>query len=103
MGVRLGGRNVYAGRTEDRPGLGDGRAPSVADVARSARLSGAVAAAALALTAGHVAARPMRRRLYAAVGDRLRRPSGGGVTSRLAGGLASRAAGTARRPRSGIR
>jgi adenosylcobinamide-phosphate synthase len=71
MGVRLGGRNVYAGRTEHRPGLGDGPAPSVADVARSARLSGAVATAALVLTVGHVAARPMRRRLYAAVRDRL--------------------------------
>jgi adenosylcobinamide-phosphate synthase len=72
MGVRLGGRNVYAGRTEDRPMLGDGAAPSVVDVGRAARLSGAVAAGALVLTAGHVAARPMRRRLYTAVFDRVR-------------------------------
>jgi adenosylcobinamide-phosphate synthase len=67
LGTRLGGRNVYAGRTEDRPHLGDGPPPSTVDVARAARLSGAVAAGALALTAGHVAARPVRRRLYAAL------------------------------------
>jgi adenosylcobinamide-phosphate synthase len=66
LGTRLGGRNVYAGRTEDRPFLGDGRPPSTAEVTRMARLSGAVAAAALALTAGHVAARPARGRLYRA-------------------------------------
>ena len=74
LGVRLGGRNVYAGRTEDRPHLGDGPSPSPADVARAARLSGAVALGALALTAGHVAARPARRRLYAAA--RAERASG---------------------------
>ncbi|MDQ1678085.1 MAG: adenosylcobinamide-phosphate synthase [Actinomycetota bacterium] len=85
MGVRLGGRNVYAGRTEDRPGLGDGPPPSVADVARGARLSAAVAVGALVLTAGHVAARPMRRRLYAAARDRLAARSGGAVPSRRGG------------------
>lgn len=47
LGVTLGGRLAYGGRTEDRPFLGDGPAPRVADVARAARLSRAVGAAAL--------------------------------------------------------
>ncbi|MEU8138431.1 cobalamin biosynthesis protein [Streptodolium elevatio] len=48
LGVRLGGRNVYAGRTEDRPALGDGRPPVPADIARANRLSAAVCLAAAA-------------------------------------------------------
>ena len=72
LGTRLGGRNSYAGRIEDRPVLGDGSPPSTGDVARVARLSGVVAGAALLLTAGHVAARPLRRRAYAAVREGLR-------------------------------
>jgi adenosylcobinamide-phosphate synthase len=67
LDTRLGGRNSYAGRVEDRPLLGDGPPPSTAEVTRMARLSAVVAGAALALTAGHVAARPARRRLYRAV------------------------------------
>jgi len=42
LGVRLGGRNVYGGRVEDRPVLGDGpgaRDPTAADLERAARLS----------------------------------------------------------------
>ena len=42
LGVRLGGRNVYGGRVEDRPVLGDGpraRDPDAADLDRAARLS----------------------------------------------------------------
>jgi adenosylcobinamide-phosphate synthase len=42
LGVRLGGRNVYFGRTETRPLLGDGPRPSSADVRRAARISGVV-------------------------------------------------------------
>jgi adenosylcobinamide-phosphate synthase len=42
LGLRLGGRNVYASRVEVRPTLGDGRAPTPADVERAARLSLAV-------------------------------------------------------------
>jgi adenosylcobinamide-phosphate synthase len=42
LGLRLGGRNVYGGRIEDRPGLGDGRAPGPADIHRAVRLSRAV-------------------------------------------------------------
>jgi len=47
LGVRLGGPLAYAGIAEDRPALGDGRAPSVADLRRAIRLSHAVGAAAL--------------------------------------------------------
>lgn len=42
LGVRLGGRNVYGGRVEDRPVLGDvpgARDPDAADLDRAARLS----------------------------------------------------------------
>jgi adenosylcobinamide-phosphate synthase len=46
LGRTLGGRVVYAGRVEDRPLLGDGPAPQTADIARAARLSLAVTAAA---------------------------------------------------------
>jgi adenosylcobinamide-phosphate synthase len=65
LGVRLGGRNVYGDRIELRPHLGNGRAPEAVDVRRAARLSGAVTTLAVLLTAGHVAARPLRRRVYA--------------------------------------
>jgi adenosylcobinamide-phosphate synthase len=49
LGVRLGGVNVYAGRTEDRRVLGDGHPPTHADLARARALArrvgwGAVAA-----------------------------------------------------------
>ena len=49
LGLRLGGRNVYGLRVEDRPSLGDGRAPRPADVPRAVRLSRAVWLAAAAL------------------------------------------------------
>jgi adenosylcobinamide-phosphate synthase len=49
LGVRLGGRNVYSGRTEIRPFLGDGRRPEPADIRRATRLSTVVGAAALVL------------------------------------------------------
>jgi adenosylcobinamide-phosphate synthase len=63
LGVRLGGRNVYFGRSEERPALGDGEPPRVADIRRAARLSGAIGRLALLLTAGHVLARPLRKAL----------------------------------------
>lgn len=47
LGVRLGGRNVYHGRAEDRPHLGRGPLPGPEEVRRAARISGAVGAAAL--------------------------------------------------------
>ncbi|WP_233491100.1 cobalamin biosynthesis protein [Blastococcus sp. TBT05-19] len=66
LGIRLGGRNVYGGRVEDRPPLGDGPAPARADVVRAVRLSrwvwvlaGALAVAATSRPAD--AARPSSR------------------------------------------
>ena len=52
LGVRLGGRNIYAGRSETRPFLGDGPRPSAPHLRRAARVSGAVGLAAVALAAG---------------------------------------------------
>ena len=46
LGVRLGGRNAYDGRVEQRPQLGDGRVPGPADVAGAVRLSALVGGAA---------------------------------------------------------
>jgi len=60
LGVQLGGRNVYGGRVEERPTLGDGRPPGVADISRAAQLSRAVGTAAAALAVGHALARPAR-------------------------------------------
>jgi adenosylcobinamide-phosphate synthase len=57
LGVRLGGRNVYAGRVEDRPRLGNGRQPAANDIRRAVRLSAAVTAGAAALA---IAARARR-------------------------------------------
>ncbi len=48
LDVRLGGPLAYGGRTEERPSLGDGRAPDAADIGRANRLSSRVGAAALA-------------------------------------------------------
>jgi adenosylcobinamide-phosphate synthase len=52
LGVRLGGRNVYAGRVDERPVLGTGARPGVRDIRRAARLSAAVGAATAVLAAG---------------------------------------------------
>ena len=46
LGLRLGGPSAYAGVTELRPTLGDGRAPTAADVHSATRLSLAVGTAA---------------------------------------------------------
>lgn len=67
LGLRLGGANVYAGRVERRPILGDGREPGAVDVRRAARLvtvtswAGAVVAAALCALVGAVVGRNPRR------------------------------------------
>lgn len=57
LDVRLGGVNVYAGRVEERPPLGDGRVPTAHDVRRAARLvtivTWAGAGAAVAMSAVH--------------------------------------------------
>lgn len=52
LGVRLGGSNVYGGRVEERPPLGDGRPPEPDDVDRAARLSLLVGAASALGAAG---------------------------------------------------
>jgi adenosylcobinamide-phosphate synthase len=60
--VRLGGRNVYAGRVEDRPVLGRrGGAPGAGDIHRAVRLSGLVTAAATGLAVVAAAAKSRRR------------------------------------------
>jgi adenosylcobinamide-phosphate synthase len=59
LGLRLGGRNVYGSRVEDRPVLGSGRPPEAADIRRATRLSTAVWTTAAVLAAG---ARLLRRR-----------------------------------------
>lgn len=51
LGLRLGGRNAYQGRIEDRPVLGDGAAPTAADIRRVNRLCAGVTLAAAAVAA----------------------------------------------------
>jgi adenosylcobinamide-phosphate synthase len=58
LGIRLGGRNVYGSRVEERPPLGDGQPPVRGDIRRATRLSRAVWTAAAVLGA---AARLARR------------------------------------------
>ena len=65
LGVRLGGENRYGDRVEVRGPLGDGPAPTPADVRRAVRLSRAVGLAS-ALLAGGLAALPARSRGVAA-------------------------------------
>lgn len=52
LGLRLGGRNVYAGRVEHRPELGDGTPPQPDDIPRATRLCAAVTVAAAVVAAG---------------------------------------------------
>ncbi|MEV4413694.1 cobalamin biosynthesis protein [Catellatospora sp. NPDC049609] len=49
LGVRLGGVNVYFGRSETRPELGDGPRPRARDIRRATALSAAVGLSAAAL------------------------------------------------------
>jgi adenosylcobinamide-phosphate synthase len=58
LGRTLGGRLAYDGRVENRPLMGNGPAPDVADIPRAARLSAAVSLAAAGLA---VAVRGARR------------------------------------------
>ncbi|GAA2213342.1 cobalamin biosynthesis protein [Nonomuraea monospora] len=46
LGVTLGGKNVYGGKVEERPTMGDGPRPGVHDISRAVRLTRAVSAAA---------------------------------------------------------
>ncbi|WP_285611119.1 cobalamin biosynthesis protein [Actinokineospora globicatena] len=68
LGVQLGGRTEYSYGVEDRPVLGEGRAPDATDVARAVTLSRAVGL----LTAGLAALITLKRR---APGPRPRRGS----------------------------
>jgi len=60
LSVRLGGVLSYSGRTEHRPEMGTGRTPQAADIQRAIRLSRAITASAVVVTAA-VAAVPSRR------------------------------------------
>lgn len=71
LGVRLGGRNRYAGRVEVRPTLGEGKPAAADDIRRAATLSGAVGSLALILCAGHALAAPWRRSLSRALAQRM--------------------------------
>jgi adenosylcobinamide-phosphate synthase len=61
LAIRLGGTNVYGGRTEHRAILGDGRAPVRQDLHRARRLARRVGLAAAGLAAAF-AVRPGRSR-----------------------------------------
>lgn len=61
LGVRLGGRNVYFGRSEVRPFLGDGPRPEARHIRRAAKLSGTVGLGALGVAVAYaITARPRR-------------------------------------------
>ncbi|WP_045745186.1 cobalamin biosynthesis protein [Actinoplanes rectilineatus] len=62
LGVRLGGRNIYFGRSETRPFLGDGPKPRAVHLRRAARVSGVVGASAAVLAAGVAVLRGAIRR-----------------------------------------
>jgi adenosylcobinamide-phosphate synthase len=57
LGVRLGGANVYFGRSDTRPSLGDGPPPEPHHLRRAARLSGVIGLASVILAAGYRVAR----------------------------------------------
>ncbi|MGC4857030.1 cobalamin biosynthesis protein [Micromonospora sp. DT4] len=91
LGVRLGGRNMYFGRSEVRPFLGDGPRPEARHLKRAARISGAVGLAALGVAAaypvtvgrltGALARRSLRaagQGLWAAAEERSLRAAGAG-------------------------
>jgi adenosylcobinamide-phosphate synthase len=60
LGLRLGGRNVYGARIEERPTLGDGEPPVRGDIRRAVRLSRAVwTAAATSAALGRLARREL--------------------------------------------
>jgi hypothetical protein len=69
LGIRLGGTNAYSGVAEERPWLGDGRAPEPADIARAVRLCRAITAAA---AIGAAAAAMMTGRAARAIGEEAR-------------------------------
>uniref|UniRef100_UPI002680CDEC cobalamin biosynthesis protein n=1 Tax=Geodermatophilus sp. LHW52908 TaxID=2303986 RepID=UPI002680CDEC len=86
LGLRLGGRNVYGDRVEERPALGSGRPAGPDDVPRAVRLSRAVWLSAAVLAAAVRAAAGARR---PAPGQRRVSASGRAGASRHASGTAS--------------
>jgi adenosylcobinamide-phosphate synthase len=68
LGVRLGGRNIYHGRSEVRPYLGDGPRPEFRHIRRAAKLSGAAGLGALAIAGVVAVAAPSAFRLGARFG-----------------------------------
>jgi adenosylcobinamide-phosphate synthase len=60
LGVRLGGRNVYFGRTETRPFLGDGPRPDHRHIRRAVKVSRTVGWAAVGIAAVAAFVRPRR-------------------------------------------
>ncbi|GGK38405.1 hypothetical protein GCM10010124_34070 [Pilimelia terevasa] len=81
LGVRLGGRNAYAGRTETRPLLGDGPAPGADAARRAARLSGLVGLAGVLCAVAAVGAGGALARILGRRG----RPAGVGPPDRTGG------------------
>ncbi|WP_255620937.1 cobalamin biosynthesis protein [Pseudonocardia sp. DSM 110487] len=77
LGVTLGGRTVYPHGVEERPRLGEGPPPTPADLARAARLSRLVGAAAAILSAAIAAS--FRRTARSSVPIRRTRRSSEGV------------------------
>jgi adenosylcobinamide-phosphate synthase len=78
LGVRLGGRNTYFGRSEERPSLGDGRAPAAADVYRAVRLSAVASSMALSVAVLRALSGPWRRLLRRRRSTRAVRSAGRG-------------------------
>jgi adenosylcobinamide-phosphate synthase len=60
LGVRLGGRNVYGSRVEDRPFLGAGSRPGAPDIRRAAKLSTVVGAVAVGAAVAYALTRRCR-------------------------------------------
>ncbi len=64
LGLQLGGSNIYDGKVDDRGLLGDGKQPSVDDIARAVVLARHVAVATVAITtAAHAVGGIVVRRL----------------------------------------
>ena len=96
LDVRLGGRNVYSGRIEDRPQLGDGPRPVSADVHRAVRLSRLAGAIAVTLAAVRAATGPVWRLVSRGTAERRSSTKRGASAKR--GSSTGRLSSTRRRP-----
>jgi adenosylcobinamide-phosphate synthase len=96
--VRLGGRNRYGDRVEERPALGEGPPPGPRDVDRAVRLSLLVGAAATALLAAAAAGREAAGRSPAGkVAGAAGKAATGGVPATVRGAAATAGKAAARR------